>query len=62
MFAKNLAAEYHRLAEDARLRAASATHLDVRKVYLRTAELWEQKAAMEASKGASRASYNGSRH
>ena len=47
---ENLAAEYHRLADEARSKAANATHLDVRKVYLRTAELWDQKAAKEESK------------
>ena len=51
---KNLAAEYHGLAEEARSKAANATHLDVRKVYLRTAELWDQKATKEESKSAPR--------
>ena len=49
---KNLTAEYCRLAQEARLKAASATDLDVLKVYLRTAELWDQRAAKEESKDA----------
>jgi len=48
---KNFAEEYRRLAEEARSKAANATHLDARKIYLRTAELWDQKAAKEESKG-----------
>jgi hypothetical protein len=47
---KNLAADYRRVAEEASLKAASATDLDVLKVYLRTAELWNQRAAREESK------------
>jgi hypothetical protein len=47
---QDLAAEYRRLAQEARISAACASHAEVRRVYLRTAELWEQRAAAEDSK------------
>jgi hypothetical protein len=47
---KSLSLEYRRLAQEARSNAEHAAHPDLRKVYLRTAELWDQKAAQEESK------------
>jgi hypothetical protein len=46
---EDLVTQYRRLAKAARLEAEVATEPNARMVYLRTAQLWEQKAEKEES-------------